>query len=511
MRNKVLALLIGCWFSLITVGFVWAGEVVQLRILYVNDFHGFAEPYQPSGSPGKLGGIASLAGEVNRLRKEHPTLLLAAGDMIQGNLWANLFEGKSTIEVMNAMDFTAMALGNHEFDFGQEVLKKRVREARFPVLAANLQGMPGLLNPYILKEVSGLTIAIIGLLTDETAITTHPKNVLGLTFSPIIETSQKILRELGDKPDLVIALSHLGLPADIRLAQEIDGIQIIIGGHTHTRIESPMKVKEALIVQAWEHAKVLGVLDLSIQDRKIIQTEGRLIPIRPDLQQPDPVVMEIVERYKRETGEILEEVIGEAQVDLTGNGSRSRETNLGNLIADILRKETGADVALINGGGIRADILKGPIRMKDLFNILPFFNHPVVLKVSGLELKNILEYGLSGQDGTGGRFPQVSGIQVSYTPSAPEGQRITSFLVGGEKWDPQGWYSLATNDFLAAGGDGYDLLKQIVGKKNGDSSPLGSRVVLFDSGREIRVMVIDYLKNKKQISASVEGRIQQSK
>ncbi|MBI4763923.1 MAG: 5'-nucleotidase C-terminal domain-containing protein [Deltaproteobacteria bacterium] len=508
MNFKVLASMVAAWLFFISIDFVWAGEVVQLRLLYVNDFHGFAEPYQPSGSPGKLGGIAPLAGEVNRLRKERPTLLLAAGDMIQGNPWTNLFQGKSTIEVMNAMDFTAMVPGNHEFDFGQEVLKQRIREARFPLLAANVQGRPGLFYPYVLKEVSGLTIAIIGLITEETPITTHPKNVKGLTFSPVIEASQKVIRELGDKPDLVIALSHQGLPADIRLAQETSGIQIIIGGHTHTRIESPMKVKETLIVQAWEQAKVLGVLDLTIQDRKIIHYEGRLIPIRPDLQQPDPAVMEIVDRYKMETAAILQEVIGEAQVDLKGTGSRSQETNLGNWVADILRQETGADVALINGGSLRADILRGPIRIKDLFNILPFFNHPVVLKVSGRELKDIVEYGLSGQIGTGGRFPQVSGMQVSYNPSAREGRRITSFLVGEKKWDPQGWYSLATNDFLAAGGDGYDLLKRIMGEKDGDSSHLASRVVLFDSGREIRAMVIDYLKNKKRISASVEGRIQ---
>jgi 5'-nucleotidase/UDP-sugar diphosphatase len=444
---------------------------------------------------------------VNRLRKERPTLLLAAGDMIQGNPWANLFEGKSTIEVMNAMDFTAMALGNHEFDFSQEVLKKRIQEARFPILGANVQGMPGFFKPYLLREVSGLSIAIMGLITEETAITTHPNNVQGLSFTSAIDTTQKVLQNLGDKPDLVIVLSHLGLPADLRLAQGTTGIQIIIGGHTHTRIESPMKVNETLIVQAWEHAKVLGVLDLAIQDRKIIHYEGRLITIRPDLQQPDPLIMEIVDRYKKETAVILEEVIGEALVDLTGKGARSQETNLGNLVADILRKETDADVALINGGGLRADILQGPVRMKDLFNILPFFNHPVVLKVSGRELKDIMEYGLSDQSGTGGRFPQVSGMRVSYSPSAPDGQRITSFLVGGKNWDPQGWYSLATNDFLAAGGDGYKTLKQIMEKKEGAPSQANSRVVLFDAGREIRSMVIDYIKNKKQISSLVEGRI----
>jgi 5'-nucleotidase / UDP-sugar diphosphatase len=502
-RNKLIGI-INFWVIFFSFSFIWAGEPVQLRILYINDFHGFAEPYQPSSSPYPLGGIAYLAGEIERLRKERPTLLLAAGDMIQGSPWANLFEGKSVIELMNAMNFSAMVLGNHEFDFGQEVLNKRIQEALFPILGANIKGMPDLIKPYVLKDISGLKVALIGLITEETPITTHPKNVKGLTFAPMIEEAQKAIRDLGSNPDLVIVLSHLGLPADRLLAKATQGIQIIVGGHTHTRIESPMTVNETLIVQAWEHAKVLGVLDLTIQDRKITRYEGKLVPIQPDRQQPDPVVMEIVDRYKKQTEAVLEEVIGETQVDLMGKGSRFQETNLGNLVADILRKETGADVALMNGGGIRADILKGPVRMKDLFSVLPFYNHSVVLKVSGRELKDIIEHGLSDLNGAGGRFPQVSGMLVTYRLTDPVGQRITSFKVGNKEWDPQGWYSLATNDFLAAGGDGYDTLKQIVEKKEGDPS----RVSLFDSGREIRTMVVDYLKDKKQISASVEGRMQ---
>ncbi len=507
-RNRS-PLIVCLLFLFISASGLWAGEPVQIRILYLNDFHGFAEPYQPAGSPEKIGGIANLAGEVRRLRKERPTLLLAAGDMIQGNPWANLFEGKSAIEVMNALDFSAMVLGNHEFDFGQEALNKRIQEARFPVLAANIQGM-STIKPYVLKEISGLTIAIIGLITEDTPTATHPKNVEGLVFSPMIDSIKKVLQELNNRADLVIVLSHLGLPADRRLAESVMGIQVIVGGHTHTRIESPMKVNETLIVQAWEHAKVLGVLDLTIQDRKVIQYEGKLETIRPDKLSPDPAVAEIVDRYQKQTAAILDEVIGEAQVDLPEKGSRSQETTLGNLVADILRQETGADVALINGGGLRADILKGPIRMKDLLSVLPFSNHPVVLKVNGGELQEIFEYGLSDLSGTGGRFPQVSGIRLTYTPNALNGQRITSFMVGERKLNPQGWYSLATNDFLAAGGDGYDILKKIIGKSEG--VPLGKgRVVLFDSGKEIRDMVTNYIKEKKKVSAFVEGRIQKGK
>ncbi len=268
-----------------------------------------------------------------------------------------------------------------------------------------------------------------------------------------------------------------------------------------------MKVNGTLIVQAWEHAKVLGILDLTVRDRKVIQYDGKLIVIRPDQLKPDPLVAEIVDRYKKQTATILDEVIGEAQVDLQGNDSRSQETNLGNLVADILRQETKADVALTNGGGIRADILKGPISMKDILSVLPFSDYPVVLKVKGQELKSIFEYGLAGPDRSGGGFPQVSGIRLTYNPAAPEGQRIKDLRVGGKPLDPNAWYSLATIDFLVAGGDGYIMLKNIMETQEKGSAQNG-RILLLDSSRKIQDLVTDYIKIKKQISASVEGRIQ---
>jgi 5'-nucleotidase / UDP-sugar diphosphatase len=483
----------------------WAGEPVRIRLLYVNDFHGFAEPYQPSGRPDKLGGIAFLAGEANRLRQERPTLLLAAGDMIQGNPWANLFKGKSSIEVMNAMHFSAMVLGNHEFDYGQDVLQARIHEAHFPVLAANVQTLPGV-KPYVITRLGGIKIAIIGLVTEDTPITTHPDNVQGLSFTSAFKSAQKILKELDKKVDLVLVLSHLGLPADQRLARAVKGIQVIVGGHTHTRVDTPMKVNGTIIVQAWEHAKALGVLDLTVKDHEVMDYEGKLIMIRPDRFSPDPLVAGIVEGYERQVDAKLNEIIGEAEVDLKGNGSRFQETNLGDLIADVLRKATKADAAIINGGGIRADISKGPIRMKDLFSVLPFRNHPVVIKITGRELEEIMEHGFSNLSGEGGQFPQISGVRLIYDSTASPGKRIKQIRIQDKPLEPETWYTLATNDFLIAGGDGYALFPRILANKRGypTKSP---RVVLYDSGKDIRELVQEYIKEKKHISALREGRI----
>ncbi len=176
------------WFLALSLlvtgaGVGWAGPAGHLRILYLNDFHGYAEPHRPVGSSEDVGGIAHLAAEVNRLRVGQPTLLLAAGDMIQGNQWANFFQGASVLGVMNAMKFDALLVGNHEFDFGQEVLKRLIGEAAFPVLGANVEGLSEI-RPYALKEIEGRKVLIIGVVTEDTPVMTHPRNVAGLAFLP---------------------------------------------------------------------------------------------------------------------------------------------------------------------------------------------------------------------------------------------------------------------------------------------------------------------------------------
>ncbi|MCX5893818.1 MAG: CapA family protein, partial [Deltaproteobacteria bacterium] len=180
---KYLRLSLCCLLVIIFLGAPAQGREASLRLLYVNDFHGFAEPYQPLGSTELLGGAAYLAGAVDRRRNERPTLLLAAGDMIQGHNWANLFHGKSSIELMNAMGFDALVVGNHEFDFGQQVLQERIKAARFAVLGANVKGLPWL-KPYVIKTIGGIRVAIIGVVTADTPTTTNPRNVAGLQFSP---------------------------------------------------------------------------------------------------------------------------------------------------------------------------------------------------------------------------------------------------------------------------------------------------------------------------------------
>ena len=447
-------LLLCCLFWLIFLGTPATGREAALRFLYVNDFHGFAEPYQPLGSAEPLGGAAYLAGAVDRRRNERPTLLLAAGDMIQGNNWANLFHGKSSIELMNAMGFDAMVVGNHEFDFGQKVLLERITEARFPVLGANVQGLARL-KPYVIKTSGGIRVAIIGVVTADTPTTTHPRNVAGLKFQSPEVTVARYLKKLKGKADLMVVLSHLGYPEDRVLARKVQGIDVIIGGHTHTKLATPVRVNHTIIVQAWEHAKALGVLDLDLEDGKIVKFAGHLEEIKPASGQADQEAQRIVAQYSRQVDARLDKIVGETEVDLDGEQVRTRETNLGDLVTDIMRAAAGADAALINGGSIRTSLHRGKVKAKDIYAALPFDNYLVAIRLTGRQLRQALEHGVSGLEDKAGRFPQVSGLSFTYSRSAPVGSRVREVLVQGQPLDPGRRYVVATNDFLAAGGDGY--------------------------------------------------------
>jgi len=508
MKRRKLALL-GIFLFLFSLSSAH-GERVEIRILHVNDFHGFAEPYKPLGSDEMLGGIAYLAGKVDELRKEKPSLLFSAGDMIQGNNWANLSQGESVIELMNEMGFDAMVLGNHEFDFGQEALRKRISEAKFPVLGANVEGL-GNLKPYIIKNLKGVKVGIIGVVTEDVPISTHPRNVAGLKFMSPIDTVEKYIAELKNKADLIIILSHIGYPVDRILAERVKGIDVIVGGHSHTKIEKPVKVGNTIIVQAWEHAKVLGVLDLTVEDGKIIGFEGRLEEIKPKIGKEDKAAFTIVEKYKQKVNAVLNERVGEAEVDLDGENVRRRETNLGNLIADIMRHASGADVTIINGGGIRTSIKKGEIRVKDIYSVSPFDNYIVAIKLTGKQIREALEYGVSAVEEEEGRFPQVSGLSFKYSPSTKRGSRVQEVLIAGKPIDPDQEYIVATNDFLAAGGDGYKAFGEAI-KTSKDFSIIGGmmkgeKLAYSDSGRWLRDVVVDYLKEMRRIAPKVESRI----
>jgi 5'-nucleotidase / UDP-sugar diphosphatase len=482
----------------------------DLRILYFNDFHGFAESHRRIGSDELQGGIAYLSLRAAELRKEKPSLLLAAGDMIQGDTWANLFAGKSSIEVMNAMGVDAMVVGNHEFDFGKAVLAKRIDEARFPVLGANVTGFDPL-KPYVIRELGGLKVAIIGIVTEETPSATHPSNVAGLQFLPVVKTVQQYVTQLRDKVDLIIVLSHIGYNADMELAAAVKGIDVIVGGHSHTKAVKEIVVGQTVIVQAWEHGLVLGVLDVTFESGRITSVRDRLENITPASMKKDEKVTAIVENYAGQVRASMGKVIGAALVDLNAENARTDESNMGNFVADIIRKESGAETAIINGGGLRTSIMKGPVTVGNIYSVLPFNNYILSIRLTGQQIKDALEYGVSGIAAKEGRFPQVSGISFTYSPARDTGKRIGTIMIAGQPIDLIRRYTVATNDFLAAGGDGYQVFREAI-RQAPDFEIIGGtiksgNIVYNDAGRWLRDVVVTEVQKEAEITSAVEGRI----
>jgi 5'-nucleotidase/UDP-sugar diphosphatase len=491
------------------IGFAGTEET-PLRILHVNDFHGFALGYRLSESQGKRGGIAGIAALVDKLREGQPTLVLSAGDMIQGDGWANLFQGRPVIEVMNAMGFDAMVLGNHEFDFGQERLRERIWETSFPVLGGNIEGLPGI-GPYVIREVGGLRVGIIGVITEDTGIYTHPGNVRGLKFFSPVVALRRYVGELKGRVDLIVVLSHVGYHGDMELAKEVDGIDIIVGGHSHTKLSRPVFVGKTVIVQAWAYGMVLGVLDLTVKDRKVERLEGCLMDIVPGVAPEHPLVARLVKKYAEEVDGLLGRVVGETMVDLDARNARRGETNLGNLAADVIRELAGADCAIMNGGGIRMDIPRGEIRLGDIYSAFPFDNYVVAIEVTGKVIWGILEHGVSAVERKEGRFPQVSGLTFAYDGKAKPGSRVKAVFVKGKPLREEVRYLLATNDFMASGGDGYMILPEAAGLAANtlDSGGIikGSAVRFSDPGLWVRDAIGDYINRRGKIAPLVEGRI----
>jgi 2',3'-cyclic-nucleotide 2'-phosphodiesterase (5'-nucleotidase family) len=376
-----------------------------------------------------------------------------------------------------------------------------------------VEGLAGL-KPYIIKEVKGIKVAIVGAVTEDIPATTHPRNVVGLKFPSPIDMVEKYVKELRENTDVVIVLSHSGYPADRILAEKVKGIDVIVGGHSHAKITKPVNVGNTIVVQAWEHGKALGVLDFVLKEGKITSFEGHLEEITPKMGKEDLRVLAIVKKYNQKMDAVLNVKVGETEVDLDGERRhvRSRETNLGNLMADIVRQVSGADVAIMNGGGIRASIRKGEIRVKDIYTALPFDNYIVAIRLTGRQIGEALEHGVSTVEEEG-RFPQVSGLTFTYSRSGERGLRIKEIFVAGEPINPDRDYIVATNDFLAVGGDKYKIFSEAIKVSKNYSiiggAMKGEKIVYSDSGRWLRDVVVEYIKEKRRVAPRVEGRIRE--
>jgi 5'-nucleotidase/UDP-sugar diphosphatase len=481
------------------------GSTETIIILHTNDLHGAVEPEGGSGGDaGESGGLVNLVSLVDELRLEDPerTLLLDAGDTLQGTYVSNSTQGQVVVAAMNAAGYDAWALGNHEFDWGLEVLRERVSQASFPALAANLVdtasgGMWDEVQPYAIVPVGRAKVAVLGLAYPDTPTINRPENVAGLTFQAAGVALRSYVPELESKADLIVVLSHLGYDGDRALASAVSGIDVIVGGHTHTFLDPPAEVNDTIIAQAGTKGQVLGRLELTVDlETGIVKDYARssvLIPVTDDVAVVNQEVQVLVDAAVGAAKETMDQPIGE--VTRTLQTRRSGEFALGNLVVDaMLASWMGeghpADIAMHNNGGIRADLPEGPITFGQLYEVLPFDNQLVALDLTGAQVLRILEHSVAERGGN----MQVAGMTFRFSMSEPVGQRILEATVGGQPLDPERIYRVVTIDYLATGGDGQEVF-------------LGGTNVAYGDGEVWAVA--DYVRDHSPVDANVEGRIVQ--
>ena len=343
-------------------------------------------------TPGQhVGGVAYVGSLVKELKNnsEGNYVLLDGGDWGQGSYESKLTKGKTMVDVMNNLGYDAGEIGNHEFDWGRAALKDMIDEAKFPVLGGNILENGNIIEgvkPYTMKEVNGFKIGIIGLISPETPGSVDPKNITGLKFASAKETVEKYIPELKEKgADLIFVLSHEGDMADERLASSVTGIDLIVGGHSHTLMEEAKKVNETIIVQSGTQGEKVGYIQLAIdkQTKKISAFKNNLIPVTDKDLKPDPEIEKIIASVVNEAKEKMSEVVGKSEVDLTHDRKKILETVMGNVVTDSMRESTGADVAMQNSGGIRDQIMAGELTMGDLYRVMPFDKFVVSMDLTG--------------------------------------------------------------------------------------------------------------------------------
>jgi 2',3'-cyclic-nucleotide 2'-phosphodiesterase (5'-nucleotidase family) len=470
---------------------------ITLTVLHFNDDYQLGAVDQ-----GKAGGLDRLATVVKRIRRGDPeAMLLFAGDLISPSVESSVFKGAQLIDGLNHLGVDAATLGNHEFDYGPQVLQQRLAESRFPwvitnVLRRDFSRLPG--TQFLLTRTArGIPVGIFGLLTTETAITSSPgPDILFLDEVGAARAAVPLLRRRGAR--VVIGLTHVSMATDQAVARAVPGISVIVGGHEHEPLRA--MVDGTLIRKAGSDARFLGVIRLTVApDGTTLNVADELLPITDQIP-PDPAMAALVQRYAAQLSRELDVVVARTQVPLDARNAtvRARESNLGNLIADIMRAAVGADVAITNGGGIRTNALfpAGPITRRDVLAWLPFGNIVVKIRVTGATLRAALENGVSQVENLSGRFPQVSGLRYTFSPTRPPGQRILEVTVGGQPLDLQATYTVATNDFMLNGGDGYAMFRD-------------AEVLISPAGGPVMATaVIEALQRMQTVAPQVEGRIQ---
>ena len=521
--------------SVITLSAGAALADYELNILHINDFHSRIESINKSDSTcsaeeeGKnecFGGAARLLTAINQTRdalkaEGKNVLLLNAGDNFQGSLFYTTYKGTVEAEMLNAMKFDAMTVGNHEFDDSEDGLAGFLEKVQFPVVTANVVASAASkigdrVKPSIVLEVGGQKIGIVGAVANDTAelATPGPNITIAEDVAKISEQVQKLKQDGVNK---IIALTHVGYPRDLEFIAKIPDVDVVVGGHSHTLLSNTDQKAEGPyptlvdnpggykvpVVQAGQYSKYLGDLRVVFDDSGVVK-ESKGDPILIDSSfKPDEATLKRIDELKAPIEALKSKVVGTSEGPIEGDRKicRVKECSMGNLVADATLarvKDQGITIAFANSGGLRASIDAGDVSMGEVLTVLPFQNTVATFQLKGEDIRAALENGVSQIDDGAGRFMQVSGLKYSFDRSKPAGSRIVSVEVkDGETFvplDPAKTYIVAANNYVRTGGDGFKVFAT-------------KAINAYDFGPNLEEAVAAYITANSPYKPYTDGRI----
>jgi len=470
------------------------GTRAPLTVLQINDVYSMT----PVDGAGGLARVATLKQRLTP--PDHTTLLVLAGDFLSPSVASSVFQGEQMIASLNTAGIDLATLGNHEFDFGRDVLVQRMSEAKWQWIVSDVidarTGKPiGGAAPYAIRRIGNLKVGFLGLCLTTSEISRD--KLTGIRLVDPIRAAARYLPVLKRQgANIIVAITHLAFADDRALVQRFPEIDLIVGGHEHY----PITVTEGrtLISKAGSDARWVARIDVNRREDGTVERFYELVPVTSVLPE-EPRTAAVIKSYEDRLGAELDTVVGSSSVALDANDVRLRtgETNIGNLVADLIRNDVGADLSIANAGVIRGNRVypAGPLTRRTLLEMLPFGNLICEVAVSGRIVLQALNSGVAKLPATAGQFPQVSGLTLTVDSRAAPGARVRDVRVNGQPLDLNKIYTVAIPDFVLKGGDDYTMFA-------------GQRVLVSpEAGNEMLATLEKYLAEKREVAPAIEDRI----
>ncbi len=476
--------------------------------MITSDIHGRVLPTAVGANGMSYGGMSRVATMVDMLKEiDEDALILDGGDSPYNTNMANLFMGKSMVDTMNAAGFDATVLGNHDFDYEFENLLELAERADYDMLSANTYWASGeypeQFKPYIVEEIDGIKVSIVGLTEDESKLYTHYTNTKDIMFEDHLVSGKETVAMADAESDVVIVLSHIH-GDNMLLPVEVPEIDLEVGGGNDI-FGRPEYVGDTVVVNPGGYTAVVTQVNINVLNKEMIgYTANQLIV--SEIVPEDAEVAAIIADYQGQMDNLLDEVIGQAADEFTWSTTevRSSESAIANLTTDALKEYFEADIAIQNGGGVRGGFTTGDITLENIYGALPFDNRVVLIETTGEQIVAALENGVSQYPATAGKFLHAAGLSYRFDGAKPEGERIVSVTMDdGTEIDLDKTYSVVINDFMGGGGDGFTMFNVL----NADSGITDKSTLITETNDYIRDVLADYIREKGTITPEVEGRI----